>query len=142
MHPLILLQPSDFSKIFSALPAEKCCRYNSRKIFRSLCMTKSFLKNIAVKPNHLAGHLGVSKLFGRKINYIVERKDWAIRWDGLQICENVNHRFPKMAKVTTLPVLKHDSIVHFGSQFLWQEWHKIAKTHNKIVVSFFHELRR
>ena len=93
---------------------------------------------MAIKPNHLAGHLGVSKLFGRKINYIVERKDWAIRWDGLQICENVNHRFPKMAKVTTLPVLKHDSIVHFGSQFLWQEWHEIAKTHNKIVVSFFH----
>jgi len=99
---------------------------------------KSSFKSFIRKPNNIAGHLGVSRLFSRKINYIVERKDWAIRWDGIQICKSVNYCAPKIAKVTTLPILKSNSIVHFGSQFLWQEWHRVVRAHNKVVVSFFH----
>lgn len=99
---------------------------------------KTKLKSLIGNSSQLAGHLGVSKLLSHKINYIVERKDWAIRWDGIQICENVNKRRSNIAKVTTLPLLKDNSIVHFGSQFLWQEWHQFSRFHNKIVVSFFH----
>lgn len=72
------------------------------------------------------------------ITYIVERKNWSIKWDGIQLCEYVSFNSAYKAKVSSWPFISGGKILHFGSQFHWQNWHDVVRGRRKIVVNYFH----
>ena len=76
---------------------------------------------------------------GLGIQYIVEPRNWSIRDDGVQIAREVNrsnHGY-RMA-ITNKPFLASAPIVHFGSQFMFQNWASSFPKETKIVVTYFH----
>lgn len=85
----------------------------------------------------LAG-LGLRRLGHRRIAFVVERQDWSIRWDGIQICERVNVHAPGLAGIVERPERVTGAVAHFGSQFLWEVWHRHISKTNRVVVSYFH----
>ena len=88
--------------------------------------------------NYLFSKLRIPGLFKEDVQFIVERKDWSIKWDGIQVCEKINFINPKACAVTTIPIFKSRSAIHYGSQFLWEQWHELSKQQNKTVVNFYH----
>ena len=75
------------------------------------------------------------------INFVVEKKNWSIYWDGLYVTKNINSEHPGLAKITSTPAKLHNNIVHFGSQYMWQSWNGVMPKSNKYIVTFFHGKR-
>lgn len=73
-----------------------------------------------------------------KINYIIEKEDWSISWDGRYISNNVNKISNELIGLSTFPANIFNSIVHFGSHFMWLNWEKSLSKSNKYVVTYFH----
>jgi len=72
------------------------------------------------------------------LKYIVEPHSWSIAADGKNISrelQELDHDFE--VKVTERPYLFKSHIVHFGSQFMLQNWLPHMKSQN-IIVSFYH----
>tara|TARA_B100000886_G_scaffold340490_2_gene310443 strand:+ start:87 stop:1256 length:1170 start_codon:yes stop_codon:yes gene_type:complete len=80
------------------------------------------------------------KLKREKINFIVEKANWAIRWDGIYITNSINKFIAKgISIISTIPLLQSDKkVIHFASQYMWLDWHKLLPKKNKYIVSFFH----
>ena len=80
------------------------------------------------------------KLKKEKINFIVEKANWAIRWDGIYITNSINKFIAKGSSIiSTIPLLQSDKkVIHFASQYMWLDWHKLLPKNNKYIVSFFH----
>lgn len=76
---------------------------------------------------------------GLDIQYIVEPRNWSIRDDGFQISREVNrlNQGYRMA-ITDKPFLASAPIVHFGSQFMFQNWANLFPKKTKIIVTYFH----
>jgi glycosyltransferase involved in cell wall biosynthesis len=72
------------------------------------------------------------------VNFVVERKDWAIRWVGTYVCGGIEVEHPGTASITTNPAPIADRIVHFGSQYMWLAWGSHMAKSNRFVTSFFH----
>jgi glycosyltransferase involved in cell wall biosynthesis len=72
------------------------------------------------------------------VSFVVERQDWSIRWDGIQICQHVNGRHPGAAAITTHPERLSGGVAHFGSQFMWEIWYRHLAPTNRVAVSYFH----
>ncbi len=83
---------------------------------------------------HLAG-LGRTP---EKVAFVAERNDWSIRWDGLYITDEVNRLHPGSARVIDKPAMPIDSVVHFGSQYMWTNWGPLLSPDNRYVVTYFH----
>ena len=40
--------------------------------------------------------------------------------------------------MSSWPFISGGKILHFGSQFHWQNWHDVVRGRRKIVVNYFH----
>ena len=75
-----------------------------------------------------------------KVNFIVEKADWAIRWDGIYITNSINKSIKNdISKISSIPIIySNKKIIHFASQYMWLDWEKLLSKRHKYVVSFFH----
>lgn len=89
-------------------------------------------------PWRLAHIAGFWRGTGAPIHFVSEGSDWAIRWVGQHVRDEVNLLSPSIMEVTTNPARSVDRIVHFGSPHLWLNWGKSMSTSNRFVTSFFH----
>jgi glycosyltransferase involved in cell wall biosynthesis len=72
---------------------------------------------------------------------VIENADWAIRWVGEHIRNEVNSLAPGSVNVTASPATISNRIVHFGSQYMWLAWGHHMSASNRYVTSFFHGKR-
>lgn len=75
---------------------------------------------------------------GAPVQFVVEKADWAIRWVGEHIRDEVDSLVPGTVQTTTRPGNAVDRVVHFGSQYMWLTWGGHMSRTNRFVVSFFH----
>jgi len=73
------------------------------------------------------------------VSFLSEPADWAIRGDGL----NLEKGLRALGKSNNFELVdslfeSKGSILHFGSQFMWQNLHKSIPKYSKVIVSFFH----
>tara|TARA_Y100001970_G_scaffold270427_1_gene364296 strand:- start:818 stop:2011 length:1194 start_codon:yes stop_codon:yes gene_type:complete len=75
-----------------------------------------------------------------QVNFIVEKADWAIRWDGIYITSSLNKKHNKnISKISSIPLIRSNKkVIHFASQYMWLDWEKLMPKRNKYIVSFFH----
>ena len=108
-------------------------------------MLKSALRtarNVALSvPWRILGATGLYRPAASPVAFVIERDNWSIRWDGLSICAGVNERHPDFMEVTTRPQRLYRRTVHFGSQFMWQVWHRHMTPRNRYVMTYFHGKR-
>jgi glycosyltransferase involved in cell wall biosynthesis len=83
-------------------------------------------------------HLGIGAKPGPPVGFVIERADWAIRWVGQHICDEIEKLAPGTAAITTRPEQLIDRVVHFGSQYMWLTWGRAMSRSNRYVTSFFH----
>ena len=102
---------------------------------------KKILRNGIFKYYSLLDSLGFDVSSKTPVNFIVEKADWAIKWVGKYICENISVSHPNFIKITTNPAPIKNRIIHFGSQYQWLLWEPYISGNNNIVVSFFHGKR-
>jgi len=85
----------------------------------------------------LPGNIIPKKPYG--VCYVVEPHNWAIAADGANIAENIELLYPTLRmQVTQHPYLSRAPVVHFGSQFMFQNWAEFMPKDDKIVVTYFH----
>ncbi len=95
-----------------------------------------FLGNVLLKQ------LGLYNKNIHKVNFIVEKKDWAIKRVGNYICENINMvQGQNYSDVFTNSFNIMENIVHFGSQYMWTAYAPYKYKDVKYVTSFFHGKR-
>ncbi len=78
---------------------------------------------------------------GPPVRFVIENADWAIRWVGEHICEEIDSLARGHVAVTTQPERLAQRLVHFGSQYMWLSWGRHMSATNRYVVSFFHGKR-
>jgi hypothetical protein len=69
---------------------------------------------------------------------VIERAEWAIRWYGQFIVDEVNKLQPGTAWATPDPARLTNGVVQFGSQYQWVVWNRYLSTRCRNVVSFMH----
>ena len=73
------------------------------------------------------------------VSYIVEPKNWAIKSEGINIVRHARLIKPGIKLgITSRPYLTNSKILHFGSQFMFQNWLKYVPINSKIVTTYFH----
>ena len=74
------------------------------------------------------------------INFVVEKADWAIRWDGIYITKSINRNFKNdLSLISSVPKINSNKkVIHFASQYMWLDWEKLLPKRHKYIVSFFH----
>ena len=94
------------------------------------------------KKWEILNKLRLSNYQATKIAYIVENKAWSIHWDGKYITDGINQYINRdIASISCKPAKPQNSIVHFGSQYMWESWQPGLSKNNKYVVTFFHGKR-
>ena len=99
---------------------------------------KSITNHIKSLPWRWVSELKIYKGNKIPVKFIIEDADWAIKTVGQNIKKEIDNINPKQIKITTKPYMVVDSVVHFGSQYMWLNWEKYMSPGNKYVVSFFH----
>lgn len=95
----------------------------------------------ACLPWRLAAATGLYRSKGPPVRFVIENADWAIRWVGEHVCDEIEAFAPGTIAVTAEPQRLARRIVHFGSQYMWLTWgHHMSRT-NRNVTSFFHGKR-
>lgn len=93
----------------------------------------SSLRRYAMLPQHI---LPVTE---KRIDFIVEPKNWSIASDGINIQKHISGKVRDLEfRVLRYPFLSNGRIVHFGSQFMFQNWLPYIQKTQKIVVTYFH----
>lgn len=92
----------------------------------------------ACLPWRIASKYGFWKGEGAPVQFVIENADWAIKWVGEHIRDEVNFLAPGSVDVTVSPELITNRIVHFGSQYMWLAWGQHMPLGNRYVTSFFH----
>ena len=84
--------------------------------------------------------LNILKIHKPKINFVTERANWSIKWDGLYIKKYINQRSKdSLLDISNIPLINSDpKVIHFGSQYMWVDWKNLLPKRNKYIVSFFH----
>ncbi len=88
----------------------------------------------------IGSHSGLAGGSNVPVNYVVEKADWAIRWEGKHIRDVVN----AITKNSTVEVtdaahrIIGPQVVHFGSQYMWLDWGPHLSKRNRFAASFFH----
>ncbi len=73
------------------------------------------------------------------IIYIVEKNNWSIYLDGLNITSEINKKINNnFAEISCQPYKFRNKIIHFGSQYMWVDWYKYLSKENKYIVNFYH----
>lgn len=74
-----------------------------------------------------------------RVDFVVEPRNWSIAADGVNIASNISLTNSElMIHVTEKPYLTRASIVHFGSQFMFENWCHYMRKNQSIIVTFFH----
>ncbi len=89
-------------------------------------------------PWRLAADLGLWRGEGPPVNFVIEKADWAIRWVGEHIRDEIETLVPGTVQTTVEPQRLAQRIVHFGSQYMWLGWGRHMSRSNNYVTSFFH----
>jgi len=89
-------------------------------------------------PWRLAAAAGAYRGEGPPVNFVIENADWAIRWVGEHVRDEIEALRPGTVAVTTQPQRLARRLVHFGSQYMWLSWGRHMSDTNQFVVSFFH----
>ena len=89
-------------------------------------------------PWRVAGATGLYHGSQAPIQFVIENADWAIRWVGEHIRDEINQIYPKIVETTTQPQRVVNRVVHFGSQYMWLAWGHLLSGRNQYVASFFH----
>ena len=93
-------------------------------------------------PWRIAATAGLYRASGAPVQFAIESEDWAIRWVGEHIRDEIEVLEPGIIAVTTQPQRMVSRIVHFGSQYKWLTWGRHLSPSNRYVVSFFHGKRQ
>ena len=75
-----------------------------------------------------------------KVIFQIEEGNWSIKWDGKYITESLNsiHK-DKFAITSTKSISKvRNSIIHFGSKYLYIQNYQKIHSSNKVVFTWFH----
>lgn len=96
---------------------------------------------LACLPWRLAAATGRYYGEGSPVHFVIEDADWAIRWVGEHVRDEIEALAPGTVAVTTRPQRLVKRIVHFGSQYMWLSWGRHMSPSNRYVVSFFHGKR-
>ena len=96
------------------------------------------LRGVAALPWRTMDALGLPVPGQSPVSFVVERRDWSIRWDGIQICRRVNEISPGTASLTTRPERVVNGVAHFGRQFMWEIWHEHISTKTAVAISYLH----
>lgn len=86
----------------------------------------------------MLGGLGANMAKLAPVQFVVEKANWSIRWDGTYICQGVNAIRPGTAALTDHPERMAARIVHFGSQYMWPAWGPHMARSNRYIVTYFH----
>jgi len=89
-------------------------------------------------PTRILSGLGQKSNQATPVRFVIEDANWAIRWVGENIRDEINKLTPNTVEVGTSPIGAIDRVVHFGSQYMWLAWGGPAGASNKYVTSFFH----
>ena len=73
-----------------------------------------------------------------KVQFIIEKENWAIKRVGTYIVKNINNKLKNLIAVSSTPEKFQNKIIHFGSHYLWVLKYKHLPKNNKYIVSFFH----
>lgn len=88
----------------------------------------------------MAGSIGLHTK-APSVVYVVEDANWSIFWDGTYVTEAVNRRRPGTAGLSVKPGHhggRPPRVVHFGSQYMWENWAQALSPRNRYVVNFYH----
>ena len=99
---------------------------------------KSFARHLISSGFKSLNDFGLYSPDNPKINYIVEKEDWSVRWDGKYISTNINKNSKELIGLSTFPANIFNRIVHFGSHYMWLNWESSLNKSNKYVVTYFH----
>lgn len=89
-------------------------------------------------PWRIACRAGLWHGSGAPVQFITESADWAIRWVGEHVRDEVNLLTPGSVELTTRPGNIVERVVHFGSPHRWLMWGNSMSRSNRFVTSFFH----
>ena len=98
---------------------------------------KNHLKLFLYKLNSLFDFSEIKKT---KVIYIVEKKNWVIKWDAKYISSKINQELKsEIISTRTVPSLNaNNKVIHFGSQYMWIDWYEYLPKNKNYVVSFYH----
>ncbi len=82
--------------------------------------------------------LGIYKGSKKPVKFIIENAEWAIKFVGENIKRELDIIAPGKLEVSAKPYKIVDSVVHFGSQYMWLNWGKYMVSENHFITSFFH----
>ncbi len=99
---------------------------------------KSLARFACCVPARLGASVGLYTSTDDLVNFVVEKANWSIRWDGISITEGVNAIMPNTASVTDAPYRLANRIVHFGSQYMWTSWGPHMSSSNRFAATYFH----
>lgn len=89
-------------------------------------------------PWRVAAATGLWSGQGAPVQFVVEKADWAIRWVGEHIRDQIETIAPGSVETTVEPQRVAHRVVHFGSQYMWLAWGRHIPSSNRCVTSFFH----
>ncbi len=95
----------------------------------------------ACLPWRLAAATGLYRGEGRPVRFVIENADWAIRWVGEHVRDEIEAIAPGTITTTSAPQRLAQRVVHFGSQYMWLDWGHHMPRANRFVVSYFHGKR-
>jgi glycosyltransferase involved in cell wall biosynthesis len=98
-------------------------------------------RRAACLPWRLAAATGLYQGKGPPVRFVIENADWAIRWVGEHVCDEIEALSPCTIATTTEPQHLAHRVVHFGSQYMWLAWGRHMSRTNRYVTSFFHGKR-
>lgn len=74
-----------------------------------------------------------------EVVYIVEKNNWSIYCDGFEITKEINKKLKKrFCSISSKPFKFKNIIMHFGSQYMWNDWYKHLSKDNSYIVNFYH----
>jgi glycosyltransferase involved in cell wall biosynthesis len=92
----------------------------------------------ACLPWRLGRRAGLWRGQGAPVQFVTETADWAIRWVGEHVRDEINLLTPGQVALTSQPGRIVNRVVHFGSPHLWLTWGGSMSRSNRFVTSFFH----
>lgn len=104
-------------------------------------LLRSWRIRAACLPWRVAAATGLYRGDGPPVRFVIENADWAIRWVGEHVRDEIEAISPGTIATTTQPQRLARRVVHFGSQYMWLTWGRHLPPTNRYVVSFFHGKR-
>lgn len=93
---------------------------------------------VSCLPARLAAAAGLLRGSGAPVQFVIESADWAIKWVGEHVRDEIEAIRPGAVETTTKPGRITHRVVHFGSQYMWLAWGHHLSRSNRFVTSFFH----